>query len=247
MKFYSQHLEDLFIFLYFINKKRLDGIFCEVGAFNGVFISNTKFFEEHLSYRGVLIEPSHEQFRQLQLNRPNNDLYNYAVNYKFEEVDFIGESAMSGIEGLVADGNLGELSKFPKYKVNTAPMRYMLNKSNLSYIDLFFIDVEGFEDVVLETMDWSIECYLICIELDGRNGIKDNKCRKILNDQKFSLIWKMGVNEYWVNKNYSRINLLFDKELSVIRNPIFHNISKELFENIILEINQFPKIYMNDS
>ena len=56
--FYSQLGEDIYIFKNFINKKVEDGIFVELGAMDGIIYSNSKFFEDTLNFKGVLIEPT---------------------------------------------------------------------------------------------------------------------------------------------------------------------------------------------
>ena len=43
-------------------------------------------------------------------------------------------------------------------------------------------------------MDWSIPVYLICIELDNQNIEKDDKCRKILNENKFKFLVRISNN-----------------------------------------------------
>ena len=59
--YYSQQGEDLFIYRNFINKNdNKDGIFLELGACDGHVYSNTKFFEDKLNFKGILIEPEKE-------------------------------------------------------------------------------------------------------------------------------------------------------------------------------------------
>ena len=54
----------------------------------------------------------------------------------------------------------------------------ILYDSKIPYIDLLSIDVQGGELAVLETMDFNIPVYVIIIELDEGDKIKDNKCRE---------------------------------------------------------------------
>ena len=74
-----------------------------------------------------------------------------------------------------------------EYYVDSEPINNICKKSNISYIDLMTIDVEGGEQVVLETIDFNIPIYIICIELDNHNIDKDNNCRKILKKNGFIL------------------------------------------------------------
>jgi hypothetical protein len=58
LTFYSQQGEDMYVYKKFINKVANDGIFVELGGLDGITYSNTKFFEDTLSFSGLLIEPT---------------------------------------------------------------------------------------------------------------------------------------------------------------------------------------------
>ena len=97
--YYSQCGEDKFLNdTFFKNKK--NGVYIELGALNGVLISNTKFFEDKLNWKGILIEPHPEEFERLKCNRPHNKLFNDLVSYNSEPLVFRyfkdGYSAVSG-------------------------------------------------------------------------------------------------------------------------------------------------------
>lgn len=70
--FYSQQGEDIFVFRNFINQKRMDGIFVELGALDGITYSNIKFFEDNLDFKGVLIEPITHWYNKMVLIRSNS-------------------------------------------------------------------------------------------------------------------------------------------------------------------------------
>jgi hypothetical protein len=94
--FFSQQGEDIFIYKNFINKVVEDSIFVELGAMDGIIYSNTKFFEDILKFKGILIEPT-IQYNNLINNRPNCDCYNVAINYTTGKVKFLGEYATAGM------------------------------------------------------------------------------------------------------------------------------------------------------
>lgn len=209
--FYSQQGEDCYIYNNYINCKRNDGTFVELGGMDGITYSNTKFFEDTLDFNGVLIEPT-EQYTKMVNNRPNCKCYKYAINTEEKDVEFVGTYATAGLVETMASSFRDYHHKNKNrntYKVPGVPIKNLTKE--LKFIDLFSIDVEGGELVVLETVDWSIPIYIIVIELDGQNKVKDDKCREILKSQGFTYDITMGGNEFWVNKNYFRKNLLFDK------------------------------------
>jgi FkbM family methyltransferase len=246
MKFYSQQGEDFFVYRFFINQKRDDGIFVELGAFDGETYSNTKFFEENLKFKGVLIEPIPNMFKKLIINRQNSICYDFAISNEVGTVEFIGDGATSGIEEVMTNkfkDNWHKNSR--KYIVNCCPIKDLLQKSNIKYIDFFSIDVEGGEKMILDTMDWSIDIYVICIELDGHNVEKDEYCRNILKEKGFRFEMQMCINEFWVNHSYKRKDLLYKKTKLTFTNILDYGQHKYIENHCIPIINNSIKEYMS--
>ena len=50
MNFYSQQGEDVYVYHNFINRENPEGVFVELGGFDGITYSNSKFFEELYLY-----------------------------------------------------------------------------------------------------------------------------------------------------------------------------------------------------
>lgn len=215
--FYSQQGEDIYIYKNFINKEVNDGIFVELGAMDGICYSNTKFFEDTLKFTGILIEPT-IQYNNLIINRPKCDCYNVAINNTSGKVKFLGSHATAGMVYTMSENFRKGWHKdnSNEYYVDSEPINNICKKSNISYIDLMTIDVEGGEQVVLETIDFNIPIYIICIELDNHNIDKDNNCRKILKKNGFILKKRLTINEFWINENYYRKSLLYDDSKSFI-------------------------------
>ena len=216
--FYSQQGEDVYIFQNFINKSCPDGIFVELGAMNGITYSNTKFFEDELQMTGTLIEPTC-QYHELKNNRPKCKCYNIAVHYKKEPVKFLGNHATAGLVETMADtfrkGWHKNTTEADEYFVDGEPIADIFEKSGIRYIDFLSIDVEGGEEVVLRTINYDIPIYTICIEMDGANPEKDERCRQILLERGFVFDRKIAGNEFWFNPGYSRKELLYDSSQKI--------------------------------
>ena len=75
-RFFSQAGQDKLIFEKFF-KNKMDGYFVDLGAYDGVEGSNTYFFEKFFRWKGVLVEPSKNQYLKLTENRNNN-----CINYR---------------------------------------------------------------------------------------------------------------------------------------------------------------------
>lgn len=204
-RFYSQQQEDVTLFKrYWESPLKKNGVFVELGGLDGVTYSNTKFFEEFLDWRGVLIEAVPSSFQKMIKNRPLANNFFMAICKEGNETEILGDWATAGIPGNMASGfrKTWHGSSNNVIKVPCGPISWVLKVSGIDHIDLFSIDVEGAELEVLETMDWSIKVHVICIEQDGWNKEKDEKCREILRKNGFTFVQKLHGNEIWENTNY---------------------------------------------
>jgi FkbM family methyltransferase len=225
MKYYSQYGEDKFVYDNFICKHREDGVFLELGATDGFKFSNTKFFEDELSFSGILIEPHRDAYDELVKNRSNCHNFNCAISSKSGNVDMLthrvggrGEPLSltwftNGMVDTMAESFKNRwFRRRRKNKIISVPSRKLseiFEEVGVEYIDYFSLDVEGGEYEVLKTMNWNIPVYVITIELDGHNTEKDENCRNLLRENNydfFGLVHKG--NEVWYNKTYYRKNLL---------------------------------------
>ncbi len=245
MKFYSQGNQDIFIYKNFINKKCDNGVFVEIGGYDGLTFSNSKFFEETLGFKKiVLIEPTNSYYSMVR-NRPNCDCYNYVVSLTEGKELFIGShtSACSGLLSTMSESHIvAHVKDRTTYEVNTIPFYKLLHRSNLKYIDVLSINVEGGELNILETMDWNIPVYIINIELDGKNLEKDEKCKKILTDNNFTYLTTINNDNFYINTNYFRKNELFDENIRFFGLDSNNNLDIKLIYNN----NIFPFMDPND-
>ena len=217
-KFFSQHFQDVILYRNLINQK-CNGIFVEIGANNGITYSNTKFFEDVLGFTGMLIEPHPIAFDELIKNRPNCKCLNYAISKTEGSMDFGIPDNSTMMAGLI-DENLKKRKNLEIIKVKSVPFYKILNTDIYKYIDIFFIDVEGGEFEVLETIDWNIKIYIIYIELDNTNKEKDEKCRELLKSKGFIEELNDPINSIWINKNNKRENIFIDNKESIFQKPI---------------------------
>jgi FkbM family methyltransferase len=188
-KFYGQVNQDEFIFQrYFQDKK--NGISIECGSFDGVMESSTLFFEETLAWTCINIEASPPIFEMLKLNRPKSFNYNFGLSnekktltFKHAIHPFHGEKFGNGSFNHKTDHQHhlnNEGCSFEEYQVNATTYIELIDKlmnrnfSNKS-IDLFVLDVEGYELEVLEGMTNSKYLpKILCVEYPhvGLDNIK---------------------------------------------------------------------------
>ena len=138
--------------LEFINYK--DGFYVDCGANDGVNQSTTWFFEKYLNWKGLLIEPIPEVFKELKKNR-NKDNYfvNCALTQKNYNNDFIEfyYNSKDTLKGGVKNNKSNN-----KINVKANTFDQVINQINYrDKIDFFSLDVEGNEFNVLDGINFS--------------------------------------------------------------------------------------------
>ena len=208
--YYSQFQEDIFLNQN-IFKNKQNGVYIELGALDGILYSNTKFFEDSLNWKGILIEPHPEKFKLLQINRPNNYLFNNLVSCHKEPLEFRyfvvvdQHAAVSGVENILSqhhfdtyfesNNTLNKSLLQNKIFVKPISLTEIVKSTNLTHIDLLSLDVEGREYEVLKSWDFSVPIDIILIETLGVQPEKDELCRELLVKNNYKFITKHAHNE----------------------------------------------------
>ena len=138
--FYSQAKQDEWVADKFGYKR--NGFFLDVGAFDGVHISNTVFFERHLDWNGICIEGNPWVYQNLCQNRNS-------LNINVAVTDYNG-TCFFGSDSIVDNGT----------EVQCKTLNTILEENNAPlYIDYLSIDIEGNEYEALKNFDfkkWTI-------------------------------------------------------------------------------------------
>jgi FkbM family methyltransferase len=210
--FYSQCGEDLQIYIDFFypyeDKFKGCGTYIELGASDGVKFSNTKFFEDELGFKGILIEPVPWFCDVLKKTRPNNHIFNYAISEDEKELDLLvslgpGGGWVSGLDKYMSpEHKQAWHSETEIIKVQCKKIKNLIELTDLDTIDIFSIDVEGAEYEVLKTFDWKVPVYVFCIEMSDADVDKNQNCRDLLEENKFVFHKKIGMSEIWYNPKY---------------------------------------------
>ena len=208
MEFKSQHKQDEFIVNYFKGKK--NGVFVDIGAHDGITLSNTYVLEKELGWTGICIEPMPRQFKNLSECRTSK-LYNCAIydtngTEKFTMVDYDGYPDMlSGISKDITikhmSGILSESSRMGaklKYiDVQTRILNEILEENNTYEVDFLSVDVEGAELKILKGIDYDKFHIKVIIYENGENT---NSVRDFLKSKDFSFYKRLGIDDVFVNK-----------------------------------------------
>lgn len=154
----SQLNQDLNVLKFYNNKR--DGFFVEIGASDGVTLSNTHLLEKSYKWRGICVEPIPYDFLQLKINRPNsmccdNAVYNISgLEVKFDISN--KEHLLSGISTHI-DRHKHIINKNKTtINVNTISLVDLLDKYHApEFIEYMSLDTEGSEYEILKTFDFN--------------------------------------------------------------------------------------------
>lgn len=158
MTTYSQLGQDLEVLKFYNNKK--NGFFIEIGASDGIELSNTYLLEQKYNWNGICVEPLPDKFKLLCNNRPNSLCYDKAV-YNESNIDVIFDIAnnydlLSGISDNIDCHKNKVNSNKTQIIVNTTSLNDLLEKSNAPLIiDYLSLDTEGSEFEILKSVDFN--------------------------------------------------------------------------------------------
>lgn len=188
MKNYSQNNEQAVILDYFKDYK---GTFIDIGANDGVTLSNTRALAE-LGWCGVFVEPHPMAFAKLKQVYPETKqchyCYNVAIgteNNKAATLHASGSLMTSDDIGLVSSIIPDEVSRFIKattfedIPVQMFRWKTFINRLSIKTFDFVSIDIEGLEYEVLQQMDLS-DVKLVCVETNG-NAEREEKITALLS------------------------------------------------------------------
>ena len=187
----SQDQEDQFLVNSYF-KGLCGGTYVELGGLDGVRFSNSHLFHHGLAWKGVLIEPNPNSFAALQVNRPNDDNFNFAVCSQSSEVTFVdsGEGAVTGVLEFMTPSFVRSWhpENAKQTKIRCEPLSNILEQSSLNtkttMIDFLSLDVEGAEFEVLKTIDFDkVEFGIIFYEADDHNPLKNQAMITFLEER----------------------------------------------------------------
>jgi len=190
----------------FKNKK--NGIFVDIGAYDGISHSNSYYFEKNLNWSGICIEPLPNKFKELVSCR-NCKCINACVskdegNVKFFEVN--GAPAM--LSGIVRNYDPRHLERLNReierdggscnvVEVSSMNINNILRQNNLTKIDYLSLDTEGSELEILKSIDFD-SFYINAISVE--NNYSDPNFKIFLESKGFNYLTTLGnQDEIYVN------------------------------------------------
>ncbi len=162
MQSFSQKGQDVFVYETFFKNHDAKGYFVDVGAYDGVTFSNSLFFERHLGWSGICIEPLPGAFQKLRNSRMAVCL-NCAASDRdgvgeFVDVDMPNFGKMySGLRSEYDPRHIDVLRQYAtgSQLINVALRRLpdILDENGVRKIDYLSLDTEGGELKILKSVD----------------------------------------------------------------------------------------------
>ena len=156
MQSQSQLNQDIDV-INFFNHKR-DGYFVEIGANDGIFLSNTYLLEKSYNWKGICVEPIPEMFEKLETNRPESICIKKAIYNESSLIlkfNIARDTLFSGLINHV-DRHVNSLQGGNVIDVETISMNDLLLQNNApNFIEYLSLDTEGSEYEILKTIDYN--------------------------------------------------------------------------------------------
>jgi len=216
--YYSQFEQDKYLNEN-IFKNKSNGVFVDVGAYDGIVASNTYFFEKELGWNGICIEPNLESYNKLVKNRNCINLnvcaYSENIEVMFLELCGRGLDIFSGLNECYDKRHFdyvsGEINKKiyennNDYNIKVKPIKArtltsILSEYGYNKIDFCCIDTEGSELNVLRGIDFSVfDINVIILENNFFHLDYASKCGDYLKELNYDFVTRLNIDEVYIKK-----------------------------------------------
>lgn len=158
-KSYSQYEQDLSVIRFYKMKK--NGFYLDIGAFDGVNLSNTYLLEQEYDWKGICVEPLPSKYEELLKNRPNSICVNnacYSQSHLTVPFSIANNFEMlSGISHCIDSFHVDEVNvNKTEILVKTMTLNDILDEHGAPrFIEYLSLDTEGSEFEILKAVDFS--------------------------------------------------------------------------------------------
>jgi FkbM family methyltransferase len=158
MQSYSQLQQDLRVLQFY--KIKTNGFFVDIGAADGIQLSNTYLLEACANWKGICIEPNPNNYNKLILNRPYSICCDKAIYNQtglILDFDIAHDSPLlSGISSDISSRFKPIVdNKKSTIQVETILLTELLDKNNApNFIEYLSLDTEGSEYEILKNFNF---------------------------------------------------------------------------------------------
>jgi FkbM family methyltransferase len=185
-----------------IYKHKENGYFVEVGAYDGLYMSNTYLLEYKYKWKGISIECNPTHFNKLIKNRPHSNVCRYAVYSEDDKIMNFIDDDDGGCSGFVDTNSHTHILHKNTIQVKTKKLSTILEKFNApKFIEFLSIDTEGSEFDILNAHDFDKYLFgYICVE---HNFIDTNrkKIRELLESKGYIFYRENNVDDDYIHES----------------------------------------------
>lgn len=213
MTYYSQDKQDYNLENY-VFKGYKNGVFVDVGAYDGVSYNNTLFFEKNHNWTGINIEPIPEIYNKLVINRPKCINLNIAIDEYNGECEFCCNDMLSGIKSHYDPRHINRINNEYEHhnysnrviKTKTKRLDDIFRENNIKRINYLSIDVEGAELQVIKSINFD-EVFIDVIGFESNYRDVSEPIINYLKEKNYYIFFK-GLDIFMIhsdsefNKNF---------------------------------------------
>lgn len=203
MNYYSQYGQDKYL-IEDIFENQSTGYYVDIGANDGISLSNTKKLEE-IGWEGICIEPNPKVFQELLKNR-NCLCYDIAISDTDDILDFLSiEGYSEMLSGILENYDTRHLNRIDNELINYGGKKEIIKVCSRRFsdiidkkdIDYVSIDVEGSELKILKSIDFNkhnIKCFSV------ENAYNSDELNMFLVNMGYTIINSMGCDVFFIKK-----------------------------------------------
>lgn len=206
-KYYSQYQQDEILNRDVFRNAR-NGIFLDIGAFDGINLSNTYFYEKELGWRGVCIEPTPETYAKLAQNRKCVCIQGgvAAVDGEREFVCGAGVEVLAGFSSNMTAEHRERLrneastlqSQEKVIKVQCYNINNLCQKLGMQHINYCSIDTEGSEMEILESINFDqLKIDVLTVE----NTYHGQRMRDFMSFKNFHFAGRLTIDDVFIRRD----------------------------------------------
>jgi FkbM family methyltransferase len=202
---YSQINQDIAIVDFYKGKE--NGFFVDIGASDGIAISNTYLLEQKYNWKGICVEPVPNSFSQLVKNRTaycsNKAVFSRSNDLvKFDISHYNGNAELSGIQQFIdCYKNFVDENK-TTVEVITVTLNDLLEEANApSFMEYLSIDTEGSELEILKHLDFKKYVFGRIDVEHNRQEPRRTELRELLTLNGYKFLKENDVDDCYVHSS----------------------------------------------
>lgn len=205
--YFSQLGQDKFIDEYFNQQNNL--VFLDIGAHDGVTLSNTYFLETERNWTGICVEAQPTEFAKLLQNRKCKCINIAVANFE-GEIDFTCVDGYANmLSGISQDYNESHRNRILRevnshggsintIKIQAKKLQSILDEYNIQNIDFCSIDTEGSELNIVQSINFdktNIKVFII------ENNYQESTIQNFLETKGYELHCKIQWDDVFIKKS----------------------------------------------